>query len=95
MAVARRPTKEKNSDFFLFQGKIDTFMPNFGSKFRIPIALKFRELFDMSKICQKYSCDGLRWFKLGVKMSSCQKDVKCKIVKHLDYGGGSQKNKLT
>ena len=25
------------------------------------------------------------------KMSSCQKDVKCQIVKHLDYGGGSQK----
>ena len=36
-------------------------------------------------------CDGLRWFKLCVKMSSCQKDVKCQIVKHLDYGGGSQK----
>ena len=26
------------------------------------------------------------------KMSSCQKDVKCQKVKHLDYGGGSQKN---
>ena len=25
------------------------------------------------------------------KMSSCQKYVKCQIVKHLDYGGGSQK----
>ena len=25
------------------------------------------------------------------KMSSCQKDVKCQIVKDLDYGGGSQK----
>ena len=25
------------------------------------------------------------------KMSSCQKDVKCQIVKHLDYGVGSQK----
>ena len=25
------------------------------------------------------------------KMSSCQKDVKCQIVKHADYGGGSQK----
>ena len=25
------------------------------------------------------------------KMSSCQKDVKCQKVKHLDYGGGSQK----
>ena len=28
----------------------------------------------------------LRWFKLNV--SKCQKDVKCQIVKHLDYGGG-------
>ena len=30
-------------------------------------------------------------------MSSCQKDVKlskrCQKVKHMDYGGGSQKNK--
>ena len=25
------------------------------------------------------------------KMSSCQKDFKCQIVKHLDYGGGSEK----
>ena len=25
------------------------------------------------------------------KMSSCQKDVKCQQVKHMDYGGGSQK----
>ena len=25
------------------------------------------------------------------KMSSCQKDVKCHKVKHMDYGGGSQK----
>ena len=25
------------------------------------------------------------------KMSSCQKDVKCQKVKHIDYGGGSQK----
>ena len=31
----------------------------------------------------------LRWFKLN--LSKCQKDVKCQIVKHLDYGGGSQK----
>ena len=23
-------------------------------------------------------------------MSSCQKDVKCQKVKHMDYGGGSQ-----
>ena len=28
------------------------------------------------------------------KMSSCQKDVKCQIVKHLDYEGGSQKKKI-
>ena len=26
------------------------------------------------------------------KMSNCQKDVKCQKIKHLDYGGGSQKN---
>ena len=25
------------------------------------------------------------------KMSSCQKDVKCQKIKHLDYGEGSQK----
>ena len=25
------------------------------------------------------------------KMSSCQKDVKCQKVKHMDYGGGSPK----
>ena len=29
------------------------------------------------------------------KMSICQKDVKCQKVKHMDYGGGSQKNELT
>ena len=29
------------------------------------------------------------------KMSSCQKDVKCRKIKHLDYRGGSQKIKLT
>ena len=29
------------------------------------------------------------------KMSSCQKDVKCQNIKHLDYGGGSKKRKLT
>ena len=43
----------------------------------------------------KIALCGLRWFKLNMskcqKMSSCQKDVKCQIVKHLDYGGGSQK----
>ena len=27
-------------------------------------------------------------------MSSCQKDAKCQKVKHLDYGGGSQKKKI-
>ena len=52
---------------------------------------------------QKIALCGLRWFKLNVskyqkrcqvvkKMSSCQKDVKCQKMKHLDYGGGSQKN---
>ena len=43
----------------------------------------------------KIALCGLRWFKLNVskcqKMSSCQKDAKCQIVKHLDYGGGSEK----
>ena len=28
------------------------------------------------------------------KMSSCQKDVKCQKVKHIDYGGGSQKKNI-
>ena len=37
----------------------------------------------------KIALCGLRWFKLNV--SKCQKDVKCQIVKHVDYGGGSQK----
>ena len=52
---------------------------------------------------QKIALCGLRWFKLNVskyqkrrqvvkKISSCQKDVKCQKMKHLDYGGGSQKN---
>ena len=27
-------------------------------------------------------------------MSSCQKDVKCQKVKHMDYGGGSKKKKI-
>ena len=44
---------------------------------------------------EKIALCGLRWFKLNVskcqKMLSCQKDVKYQIVKHLDYGGGSQK----
>ena len=35
-------------------------------------------------ICQK-RCQVVK------KMSSCQKDVKCLKVKHMDYGGGSQK----
>ena len=26
------------------------------------------------------------------KVSSCQNDVKCQKIKHLDYGGGSQEN---
>ena len=47
--------------------------------------------------CQKWPCDGPRWFKLKrcqnvKKMSKCQKDVKCQKDKHTDYGGGSQKN---
>ena len=29
------------------------------------------------------------------KMSNCQNDVKYQKVKHIDYGGGLQKNKLT
>ena len=51
-------------------------------------------------IKQKIALCGLRWFKLN--MSKYQKDVKllkrCQVVKkmsnvkHLDYGGGSQKN---
>ena len=27
-------------------------------------------------------------------MTICQKDVKCQKVKHLDYGGGSEKKKI-
>ena len=27
-------------------------------------------------------------------MTICQKDVKCQKVKHMDYGGGSQKKKI-
>ena len=38
---------------------------------------------------EKIALCGLRWFKLNA--SSCQKDVKCQIVKHLDCGGGSEK----
>ena len=36
-------------------------------------------------ICKK------KW-QVVKKLSSCQKDVKSKTVKHTDYGGGSQKN---
>ena len=45
----------------------------------------------MKLLNQKWPCEGPRWFKLK-KMSKCQKDVKCQKVKHIDYGGGSQKN---
>ena len=41
------------------------------------------------------SWGGLSNVSESEKMSSCQKDVKCQQFKHLDYGGGSQKNKLT
>ena len=58
---------------------------------------KQKELNKINKRLQeikKIALFGLRWFKLNV--SKCQKDVKCQIVKHQDYGGGSQKkNKLT
>ena len=37
----------------------------------------------LSKICQTVK-----------KMSNCQKDVKCQTIKHIDYGGGSQKKKI-
>ena len=43
-------------------------------------------------IHKKIALCGLRWFKLNV--SKCQKDVKCQIVKHLDYGGGWQKKQI-
>ena len=42
------------------------------------------------------SCSGLKRCQAVKNMSSCQKDVKCQKVKHMDYGGGSQKkNKFT
>ena len=58
---------------------------------------------DLGGCILKIALCGLRWFKINVskyqkrrqvvkKMSSCQKDVKCQKMKHLDYGGGSQKN---
>ena len=31
-------------------------------------------------------------YQVVKKMSCCQKNVKCQKIKHLDYGGGSQKN---
>ena len=49
-----------------------------------PIAHMSKKDVKLSKRCQVVK-----------KMSSCQKDVKCQKVKHMDYGGGSQKNKLT
>ena len=42
----------------------------------------------MGDLLPKYQKDG----QVVKKMSSCQKDVKCEQMKHLDYGGGSQKN---
>ena len=30
---------------------------------------------------------------VGTNGLSCQKYVKCQIIKHLDYGGGSQKKR--
>ena len=41
------------------------------------------------------SWGGLSNVSESEKMSICQKAVKCQKIKHLDYGGGSQKNKLT
>ena len=49
-----------------------------------PIAHMSKKDVKLSKRCQVVK-----------KMSSCQKDVKCQKVEHMDYGGGSQKNKLT
>ena len=34
-----------------------------------------------------------QWGYSPSNVSECQKDVKCKKIKHLDYGGGSQKKK--
>ena len=45
----------------------------------------------MGDLLPKYQKD----VKLSKKMSSCQKNVKCQKMKHLHYGGGSQKIKLT
>ena len=41
------------------------------------------------------SWGGLSNVSESQKMSSCQKYVKCQKIKYLDYGGGSQINKLT
>ena len=38
---------------------------------------------------EKNSLCGLRWFKLYVSRFK-----RCQIVKHLDYGGGSQKEQI-
>ena len=40
-----------------------------------------------------YSC--VKKMSSVKRMSNCQKDVKCQKIKHTDYGGGSQKKKLT
>ena len=48
----------------------------------IPICPHVKKYVKLSKRCQVIK-----------KMSSCQKDVKCQKVKHMDYGGGSQKKK--
>ena len=45
-----------------------------------PIAHMSKKDVKLSKRCQAIK-----------KMSSCQKDVKCQKVKHMNYGGGSQK----
>ena len=73
-----------------------------------PIFITFsgKKRSNWKEIKKKIALCRLRWFKLNVskcqkdvkfskKMSSCQKDVKCQKFKHLDYGGGSQKIKLT
>ena len=45
-----------------------------------PVAHMSKKKVKLSKRCQVVK-----------KISSCQKDVKCQKVKHMDYGGGSQK----
>ena len=45
---------------------------------------------DLHPKCQK-DVKLLKRCQVDKKMSSCQKDVKCQKIKHLHYGGGSQK----